>query len=61
MTHNKSVELRQSAELIKRLALRAFRHEVFTSSQVEEKDQHELSPIFLPLRYHDDRHRLQLL
>src|SRR5664279_1456527 len=45
-TRTKWIEPRLPAESVKYLALGIFRHEVFTSGQVEEKEQHLLPSIF---------------
>lgn len=45
-TRTKWIEPRLPTESVKYLALGIFRHEVFTSGQVEEKEQHLLPSIF---------------
>jgi hypothetical protein len=49
-TKTKWIEPRLPAESVKYLALGIFRHEVFTSRQVEGKEQHLLPSIFPALR-----------
>ena len=48
-TRKKWIEPRLPAESVKYLALGIYRHEVFTSGQVEEKEQHLLPSIFSTL------------
>ena len=57
-TRTKWIEPRLPTESVKYLALGIFRHEVFTSGQVEEKEQHLLPSIFPALRsFTNERHR----